>query len=280
MVGLQDLLGLGEIEVARDLGLPGQGGHELEPVAGDDELGGVGVHEVELLEFLLDLLLHLALELEGLDLLLEALIVRALRVGGHTELALDGLELLLEEVLALALLDLLVDLGLDALLDLEELLFLLDEDEDLLHAFANVDHLEDLLLVILVDVEDRGDEIGYLARVVDVDHVESHLLGEEGIVLGDRLHLTEEGPGERLDLVGVVALLVEVGDGGDDGRLLGQEFLDLEALERGDEDVRPAVGQVDALDDLGHRADRVQILGFRALEVVLYHHEAHHAVVG
>ena len=180
--------------------VPGQGDDGLQVVAGDGELRGVGVHEGELLQLLLDLLLHLALEGELLHGLLEALVLAGLGVHRHAQLALDGLQLLLEEVLALALGDLLVELLLDLLLDLQQLLLLLDEDEDVLHARLHVGHLQDLLLLGAVDVEDGGDEVGDLARVVDVDHGQAHLLGEQRVVLRDLLHLADERAGERLHL--------------------------------------------------------------------------------
>ena len=58
----------------------------------------------------------------------------------------------------------------------------------------------------------------------------------------------------------------------------GEEFLDLEPLQSRDEYVRAAVGQVDALHDLGSRAYGVEIVGLGAVEVVLDHHEADHPV--
>ncbi len=194
VIRLEDRLGLRQVEVPRHRGLPGERADEVQPIARHDELARVGVHQIELFQLLLDLLLHFAFEFEGVDLLLETLVVRALGVRRHAQLALDGLELLAEEVLALALFDLLVDLRLDALLDLEQLLLLLDEDEDLLHPLAHVGHLEDLLLIVLVDIEDGSDEVRDLARMVDIDHVEAHLLGKEGIILRNLLHLTEKGP--------------------------------------------------------------------------------------
>ena len=116
--------------------------------------------------------------------------------------------------------------------------------------------------------------------MVDVDHVEAHLFGKKRVVLGDLLHLAEERPREGLDLVGIVSLLVEVADRGHYRGLLGQEFLDLEALERGNEDIRAAVREVNPLYDLGDSPDSMQILGFGPFELVLDHHEADHSIAG
>ena len=82
--------------------------------------------------------------------------------------------------------------------------------EHVLHARLHVGHLEDLLLLGLVDVEDGGDEVRDLARVVDVDHGEAHLLGEQGVVLRDLLHLADERAGEGLHLRGVEVLVLQV----------------------------------------------------------------------
>ena len=180
--------------------LPRQRHDGLEVVARDDELGGVRVHEGELLQLLLDRLPGLALQVQPLEGRLEALVLLALGVGRKAELLLDGLHLLLEKELALALGDLLVDLLLDLLLDPQQLLLLVDEDEGLLHALLHVEGLEHLLLLGALDVEDAGHEVGDLARVVDVHHAHPHLLGEQGVVLRHLAHLGDQRPGERLDL--------------------------------------------------------------------------------
>ena len=81
------------------------------------------------------------------------------------ELLLDRLELLAKEVLALVLADLGLDLRLDLRSELEDL-ELLDEDPvQRVHAGADVERLEHLLLDRRADRgQARGDEVGELAR--------------------------------------------------------------------------------------------------------------------
>ena len=75
-------------------------------------------------------------------------------------------------------------------------------------------------MIVLVDIEDARDEIGYLPGMIDIDHVEAHFLGEHGVVLGDLLHLGEKGAREGFHLVGVLLLLVQVVHRRHDGRFL------------------------------------------------------------
>ena len=142
--------------------------------------------------------------------ILESLVLGGLRINRKSQLALDRLQFLLEEVFALALADLLIELSLDLLLDLEQLLFLFYEYEHIFHARPHIRHFEDLLLLDPVEVEDGGDEIRDLARVVDIDHGEAHLLGKKRIVFRYLLHLADQGAGHRLHLRRVEILLIDI----------------------------------------------------------------------
>ena len=234
--------------------VPGERDDGLQVVAGHGELRGVGLHERELLQLLLDLLLHLAFESKLRHGILEALVVAGLRIHRHSQLGLDRLQLLLQEVFPLALGDLLPELFLYLFLDLQQLLFLLDEDENVLHAGLHVVGLQDPLLLGSIDVEDGGDEIRDLARVIDVDHRQAHLLREQRVVLRDLLHLADERPRERLGLLRVEVLVLGVLHNDTDRRGLLEDLDDAEALHRRDEDVHPAVGKIDPPHDLRRRA--------------------------
>ena len=129
-------------------------------------------------------------------------------VGGDAQLLLDGLQLLPQEVFPLLGFDAVVDLRLDLLLNPQQLLLLLDEHQHLLHSLPHVEGLQHLLLLVAVNVQDGGDEVGDFSRVVNVHHVQPHFLGEQGIVVGNLLHLADEGTGEGLYLKGVVLLIL------------------------------------------------------------------------
>ena len=107
--------------------------------------------------------------------LLEPGIFAVLGIHRQTKLLADSLHLLLEEVFPLAFLYLLVYLALNLLLYAQKLLFLLDEDDDLLHPFPYIKGLQDILLLLAVHVENRGHKIGNLAGLVYVDHIKAHL---------------------------------------------------------------------------------------------------------
>ncbi len=265
---VEDVHGLLDIEGFHRVVVPRKGNDGFQVVARDGELGRVGLHERKLLQLLVDLLLDLAGEGELFHGVLEPLHVGSLGIHRHAEFGLDGLHLLLEEILPLALGDLLAELLLDLLLDLQELLLLLDEDEHVLHARLHVGHLEDLLLLRAVDVEDGGDEVGDLPRVIDVHHGQAHLFREEVVVLRDLLHLADERARERLHLGCIDVRVLQVLRHDADGRGLIQHALDQEALQRGDIDVDPAVRQVDAADDLCRRADGEEVIGARVFVVV------------
>jgi len=95
--------------------------------------------------------------------------------------------------------------------------------------------------------------------VVDIDHVEPHLLGEQRIILGDLLHLGQQGPRERYYLVRPLAQIIKIFHRRNDGNFLGERFFYPEALDGGNENIYRAVGQVYAFYDFGDRPDLMQI---------------------
>ena len=128
---------LGEGEVVLDLGLlrPRQVDQRVDVVAHDGGLGRHRRHQLQLLEFGVDLLLRLLRHLRGNDLLLELLHVGAL--FAVAELLLDRLDLLVQVVLALALFHLALDAATNALLDLEDVDLVLELLEQLLEPLVD-----------------------------------------------------------------------------------------------------------------------------------------------
>ena len=113
-----------------------------------------------------DLLDRPGLDLVGhagrLDLVAELVDLGLLRVV-LAELALDRLELLAEDVLALGLVHLGLDLGLDPALELEDLDLAGEEVADELEALGDVDRLEQLLALLGRHVRAVGDHVGQQA---------------------------------------------------------------------------------------------------------------------
>ena len=99
----------------------------LEVGANDLRLHALGPHPFESIELALDLLACRLRELQGLELFVQLLEVLSAAVVA--ELSLDGLELLAQEHLALAVAELLLDLGLDVFLGVEDRDLLLNVDE-------------------------------------------------------------------------------------------------------------------------------------------------------
>ena len=94
------------------------------------------------------------------------------------ELVLDRLQLLAEEVLALALVDLARDLRLDLRAELRHLELAVQDQRDRAQALLDVDRLEQLLPLLGLEAQRRGDEVAERARVVDVRGRELQLLGQ------------------------------------------------------------------------------------------------------
>ncbi len=172
----------------------------------DRVIGTVGIERLEFLQLVVHCLGNLSLQFQRGDLLGDLVEDRAAGIAGESQLLLDMLEFLAQEVLALVLLELAVDTVLDLLLHREDLLFLLDEDQDPFHPSAHVQGLEDPLLLPAVDIDDARDEIGHLPCLVDVHHVQPHLLGEQRIPLGEFFRLSDELARPRLHSVGLSSM--------------------------------------------------------------------------
>ena len=146
MVLVQHRLGLIEIEiVVRALG-PGQLAHPVEVVANHAVLGRVLRDAPEAFQlavgFLEDRLGHAG----GVDLLAQLGDLAGARVG-FTELLSNCAQLFLEVVLALRLVDLPPDVGLDLLRKLEDFELVVERRVDFAQAVLDVERLEQLLLL-------------------------------------------------------------------------------------------------------------------------------------
>jgi len=173
---------------------------------------------------------------------------------------LDGFKLLAQEVLALVLLDLLVHPCLDFCLHLGDVLLVLDEYKHFLDAPAHHQRFQNVLLLFAFDIQDACDEIGKLARMIDVDHVQPHLFTEDLVVFGEHFHFGKQKPGPCPQLLRLILDVLEVLHLGHKVRPAGIVLLGLKALQRRDEYADAPVGELDFLDNLGNGSHSIQIL--------------------
>ena len=117
------------------------------------------------------------------------------------ELLLDRLHLLAQEVLALVLADLGLHLRLDLRAELEHLELLDQDPVELVHARADVERLEHLLLHRRADRgQARRDEVGELARIGDVAGERLQIVGQQRRQRHDLLEVALDVPLQRVDL--------------------------------------------------------------------------------
>ena len=121
MIAIKDLAGLGEILADARLLAPGQVDQRFDEIAYDRRFGGHRRHQLEFLEFGLDLGHALLTHAGFLGLFLKLLVISALLT--LAKFLLDRLDLFVEVVLALALLHLAFDATTNTLLDLKNIDF-------------------------------------------------------------------------------------------------------------------------------------------------------------
>ena len=136
-----------EVEVVLGRLVPGQRDDPLEVGADHAVLGRRGRQALEPRELAVGLLAHLLGKLGRVELLAQ-LVDLGLHLVGLAELLLDRLELLAQEVLALALVELGLDLRLDLRAERDHLELAGEDLREPAQALADVDLLEQLLLLL------------------------------------------------------------------------------------------------------------------------------------
>ena len=183
------------------------------------------------------------------------------------ELLLDRLQLLAQEVLALALLHLGLDLGLDLRAELEDLQLAVEDARDPPQASVHVGQLEQLLLLLGLDPQRRGDEMAESARVVDVRRGQLQLLGEVGNESDDASEEALDVPRQCLDLgrprVDVRNVLEDSGQ----VRLVRLPLGDPDPAQALDEHAQGPVGNTDQLVHGRGCPDAVQVVPSRLFRV-------------
>ena len=159
MVLVEDARGFPDVELVLGRDVPGQADEPVHVRPDDADFGrgrGDPAHPVDLLDRPgLDLVRHAG----RFDLFAEFVDLRLLRVV-LAQLALDRLQLLAQDVLALGLVHLRLDFGLDPALELEDLDLVGQEGADELQSLDDVDRLEQFLALFGGHVGAVGDHVG------------------------------------------------------------------------------------------------------------------------
>ena len=211
VVLVEDAGGFLDVELVVGRDVPGQADQPVHVGPDDADLGRGRRDPAHPVDFLdragLDLVRHAG----GLDLVAQLVDLGLLRVV-LAQLALDGLELLAQDVLALGLVHLGLDLGLDPALQLEDLDLVGEEVGDELEALDDVDRLEHLLALLGGHVRAVGDHVGQQSGLADVAGGDGGLRRDRGAVGDVLLDLGLDRAHQRLDLEAVGALVGELLD--------------------------------------------------------------------
>ncbi len=177
------------------------------------------------------------------------------------QLLLDRLHLLAQEVLALALVDLRLDLGLDLGPEAHHLELAGEDLREAPEPLADVGLLQQLLLLLDRDAQRAGDQVAERRGLVEVGDGELQLLGQVGDLLDDLAEGVLDVAGERLELGRGLDHVGDRLDAGDQVGVLGDVVVDPDPLAALDEDAEGPVGD---LHHPRHRAgdpDLVQVVG-------------------
>ena len=224
-------------------------------------LGGLRRQRLQALELAIDLAADVLGQRDGVELL-----AQLVGLGGGlvelAQLAADRLELLAQDELALALVDLRLDLVLDLRADRDDLELAREDVDQAAQAQGDVDLLEQPLLLLALQAQRAGDEVAERARVVDVGDRELQLLGEVRIALDDRGERLLDVAHQRLELGRLGGNLVgQLGDLGHEVGRLAHPAVDVDALAALDEDAHRPVGDLDHARDRADHADLEQVVG-------------------
>ena len=272
MVLVEDLARVLEVEIVFGDLVPGQGQDPVEVGADDAVLGSRRRQPLEPAQ----LPQHRLLDLLGQALLLDLLpqlVDLGLLVVGLAELRLDRLQLLSEEELALALVDLAGDLRLDLRAELRHLDLAAEDQRDLPQPLLDVGRLEQLLPLLGLQPQRRGDQVGERCRVVDVRGRELQLFGQVRRHPDDVGELLLHRARERFHLGRFRDDLRQVLQLGDEIGLVLDLLDEPDPLDALDEDPQRPVGHLDHLVDDRDGADAVEVIPARRVGLLVLDRE-------
>ncbi len=197
------------------------------------------------------------------SILLAQLFDLALALVLLAELLLDGLHLLAKVVIALRLLNLVLDFVLDFGAELLDLNLLGQVGIDQFEPGGDAGGFQQKLLVIRSQERQRGgDKIDQAAGLLDVGGDGAQLVGEGGRLGYDLLELADDDADQGLDaVVGLGLNVFERFDLGNHERLSLDEPDQADSLHAFGEDEAALVGHADHLVDGGQGSDSVHVVG-------------------
>ena len=259
MVLVEDAARFGDIDALLGELRPGQLDQPIEIGADHAVLGrGLG-HALEPLQLLARLLFGLLGHAGLLDRLAEFGDL-GLRVLALAELFLDLAELLAQDVLALAAGEQFLRLLADLLRQAQHLDLLREIAQQLVEPVADIEGLEQVLLLGRLEVRDVGDEIGERRRrlhLIDGGRdLRRHVGQQRDYLAGALLQLMHARGDLGREDFGLADLL----DARDQERIARQELAHAEAPRAAGDQMMVAVGRGDVAQDLGDGADLMQML--------------------
>ncbi|MCY1404163.1 hypothetical protein D9M71_193650 [compost metagenome] len=166
VVGIEDILGLCQIQANLALGLPRHIDQPIDVGTHHGRFSGHRRHLLELVQLGSGLDQGFLRQAGVVDTLLQLLdfVVTFVDIA---ELFLNGLHLLIQVVLALAALHLLFDAATDSLLDLQQVDLCIQQSQDMLDALGKFGQFEDFLLLLDLQCHVSGHGVHQAARLID-----------------------------------------------------------------------------------------------------------------
>jgi hypothetical protein len=261
VIGIENLSGCREILADARPFAPRQTDQRLDEIAHHRRFGRHRRHQPELPEFCQCLGESFLAHSGSLDLLVEFLEVGAF--FAFAEFLLDRLDLLVEVVLALALLHLALDAPADALLDLQDVDLRFELRQQALDARADIEHLEDFLLLLELQRQVCGNRVGQTTSLFDAGDRGQDFRRNLLVELDVLVELSDHRTPQRLDLMIDAVISQHRRE-----RAKNISSRDSMASRRArcdtfDQHLDRPVGKLQHLQDIGHTANVIQVLGFR-----------------
>ena len=177
------------------------------------------------------------------------------------QLGLDRLELLAQHVLALRVVELGLHLGLDPRPDRRHLELAREHLGEAVQPLADVELLQQRLLLLRLDPQRAGYQVRQRRRVVQVGDGHLELLGEVRDVLDDAQERLLHVAHQRGQLGALVEHVRRLDDARDEVGLTGYEAGQAHARARLDEDPQRAVGHLEHSRDRAEHAVLVDLVG-------------------